>query len=84
MATTSKSFTNTQISQFNDKSYDYWAITMKRLFSSQNIWDLGGEWFSRTNKCNNMQCLASSIKGSVEEQEEEGCKTPLLDFSSSS
>eukprot|EP00253_Pinus_taeda_P035154 PITA_35154 len=40
MATSSTSLTNPQIPQFNDKNYDYWAITMKALFSSQDIWDL--------------------------------------------
>ena len=40
MATSSTSLTNPQIPQFNGKNYDYWAITMKALFSSQDIWDL--------------------------------------------
>jgi len=40
VATSSTSLTNPQISQFNGKNYDYWAITMKTLFSSQDIWDL--------------------------------------------
>eukprot|EP00253_Pinus_taeda_P019205 PITA_19205 len=40
METASTSFTNPQIPQFNGKNYDYWAITMKALFSSQDIWDL--------------------------------------------
>lgn len=48
---------------------------MKTLFFSQNIWDSGGEWFARTNKCKNIQCLASNIKGAMEEQLEEGWKT---------
>ena len=28
---------NTQLSQFNGKNYDYWAITMRALFSSQDL-----------------------------------------------
>lgn len=40
MATSSTSLTNPQIPQFNGKNYDYWVITMKVMFSSQDIWDL--------------------------------------------
>ena len=40
MATSSTSLNNLQIPHFNGKNYDYWAITMNTLFSSQNIWDL--------------------------------------------
>jgi len=40
MATSSTSLTNPQIPQFNGRNSDYWAITMKALFSSQDIWDL--------------------------------------------
>ena len=36
----STSLTNPQIPQFNGKNYEYWSITMKALFSSQDIWDL--------------------------------------------
>eukprot|EP00253_Pinus_taeda_P028636 PITA_28636 len=31
---------NTQLPQFNGKNYDYWAITMKALFSCQDLWKL--------------------------------------------
>ena len=40
METSITNLTNPQIPQFNGKNYDYWAITMKALFSSQDIWDL--------------------------------------------
>ena len=40
MAPASKSMTNPQIPQFNGKNYDYWAITMNTMFSSQDIWEL--------------------------------------------
>jgi len=30
---------NTQLPQFNGKNYDYWAITMRALFSSQDLWE---------------------------------------------
>lgn len=42
MASTSTSMGmfNTQFPQFNGKNYDYWAITMRALFASQDLWDL--------------------------------------------
>ena len=32
--------TNPQLPQFNEKNHDYWAITMRALFASQDIWEL--------------------------------------------
>ena len=40
LTTSSTTLTNPQIPQFNGKNYDYWAITMKAVLSSQDIWDL--------------------------------------------
>ena len=34
------SIENTQLPQFNGKNYDYWAITMRALFSYQDLWEL--------------------------------------------
>ena len=39
-ASTSTSIGNTQLAQFNGKNYDYWAITMRALFASQEIWEI--------------------------------------------
>eukprot|EP00253_Pinus_taeda_P033983 PITA_33983 len=42
MASTSTSIGvfNPQLPQLNGKNYDYWAITMRALFSSQDLWEL--------------------------------------------
>jgi len=40
MASTSMGMFNTQLLQFNGKNYDYWAITMRALFASQDLWEL--------------------------------------------
>eukprot|EP00253_Pinus_taeda_P034594 PITA_34594 len=40
MASTSVGMFNTQLPQFNGKNYDYWAITMRALFASQDLWEL--------------------------------------------
>ena len=39
-ASTSMSMGNTQLPQFNRKNCDYWAITMRTLFASQDLWEL--------------------------------------------
>ena len=39
-ASTSTRMGNTQLPQFNGKNYDYWAIIMRVLFSSQDLWEL--------------------------------------------
>eukprot|EP00253_Pinus_taeda_P036700 PITA_36700 len=36
---------NTQLPQFNGKNYDYWAITMRTLFASQDLWELVEDGF---------------------------------------
>ena len=40
MASTNMGMFNTQLPQFNGKNYDYWAITMRALFASQDLWEL--------------------------------------------
>ena len=42
---TSMGMFNTQLPQLNGKNYDYWAITMRALFSSQDLWELVEEGF---------------------------------------
>eukprot|EP00253_Pinus_taeda_P029927 PITA_29927 len=36
---------NTQLPQFNGKNYDYWAITMRALFASQDLWEIVEDGF---------------------------------------
>ena len=40
MASTSMGMFNTQLPHFNGKNYDYWSITMRALFISQDLWEL--------------------------------------------
>jgi hypothetical protein len=40
MASTSMGVFNTQLPHFNGKNYDYWSITMRALFISQDLWEL--------------------------------------------
>eukprot|EP00253_Pinus_taeda_P031937 PITA_31937 len=54
---TSMGSCNTQLPQFNGKNYDYWAITMKALFDSQDLWEFvedGFEELAYENEFNNL------------------------------
>ena len=44
-ANTSMNIGNAQLPQFNGKNYDYWAITMRALFASQDLWELVEDGF---------------------------------------
>ena len=40
MAVAGTSLKNPQLPQFDEKNHDYWAIMMRVLFASQDIWEL--------------------------------------------
>ena len=42
---TSMSIGNVQLPQFNGKNYDYWTITMRALFVSQDLWEFVEDGF---------------------------------------
>ena len=44
-ANTSMSIGNTQLPQFNGMSYDHWAITVRAMFVSQDLWELVEDGF---------------------------------------
>lgn len=57
MESTSMGMFNTQLPQFNGKNYDYWSITMRALFISQDLWELveyGFEEPEDENEFNNL------------------------------
>lgn len=47
MAASSTSLTNPKFLQSNGENYNYWAITMKTLFYSQDILNLVENWFQK-------------------------------------
>jgi len=56
-ASTSMGICNTQLLQFNGKNYDYWAITMRALLASQDLWEFikdGFEELTDENEFNNL------------------------------
>jgi len=42
---TSMGICNTHLQQFNEKNYDYWAIIIKALFASQDLWEFVEDGF---------------------------------------
>ena len=53
---------NTQLPQFNGKNYDYWAITMKALFSCQDLWELVQDGFDEPADDNEFNRLTQGEK----------------------
>eukprot|EP00253_Pinus_taeda_P008514 PITA_08514 len=53
---------NTQLPQFNGKNYDYWAITMKALFSCQDLWELVQDGFDEPADDNEFNRLTPGEK----------------------
>ena len=66
-ASTSMIIGNTQLPQFNGKNYDYWAITMRALFASQDLWELVEDGFEEPTDENAFNALTQTKKD-VEEQ----------------
>ena len=66
-ASTSKSIGNTQLPQFNEKNYDYWAITMRALFASQDLWEFVEDGFEEPVDENDFNALTQA-EAFVEEQ----------------
>lgn len=59
---TSMSIGNTQLPQFNGKNYDYWAITVRALFSSQDLWELVEDGFEEPADENAVNALTQAEK----------------------
>ena len=53
---------NTQLPQFNEKNYDYWAITMRALFASQDLWELVEDGFEEPENENEFSDLTQAEK----------------------
>eukprot|EP00253_Pinus_taeda_P011744 PITA_11744 len=64
MASTSTSMGmfNTQLPQFNGKNHDYWAITMRALFASQDLWELVEYGFEEPTDENDFNRLTQAKK----------------------
>ena len=61
-ANRSMSIGNTQLPQFNGKNYDYWEITMRALFASQDLWELVEDGFEESTDENSFNALTQAEK----------------------
>ena len=53
---------STQLPQFNGKNYDYWAITMRALFASQDLWEIVEDGFDEPTNENEFNRLTQAEK----------------------
>ena len=51
---------NAQLPQFNGKNYDYWAITMRAMFASQDLWELVEDGFEEPIDENEFNALTQA------------------------
>ena len=61
-ASTSMIIGNTQLPQFNGKNNDYWVITMRALFASQDLWELVEDGFEESTEENSFNALTQEEK----------------------
>eukprot|EP00253_Pinus_taeda_P012253 PITA_12253 len=60
--TTGMGMFNSQFPQFNGKNYDYWAITMRAMFSYQDLWELVEDGFEEPADENEVDRLTQAEK----------------------
>eukprot|EP00253_Pinus_taeda_P009481 PITA_09481 len=53
---------DTQLPLFNGKNYDYWAITMRALFASQDLWEFVEDGFEEPTDENEFNNLTQAQK----------------------
>ena len=80
MAATSTSLTNPQIPQFNGKNYDYWEITMKDMFSSQDIWELVENGFQELVDAVTYNALTHAEKDALRDNRKKDSKSLFYIF----
>ena len=61
-ASTSMGIGNTQLPKFNGKNYEYWEITMRALFASQDLWELVEDGFEEPTDENEFDDLTQADK----------------------
>lgn len=82
MASTSTSMGifNTQLPQFNWKNYNYWAITMRALFASQDLWELVEDGFEELANENEFNRLTQTEKDLLKSNRKKDSKTIIFLF----
>src|ERR1700728_3329810 len=69
---------NTQLPQFNGKNYDYWAITMKALFASQDLWEIVEDGFDEPADENGFNSLTPAEKDLLKRNRKKDSKARVL------
>ena len=72
--------TDPQIPQFNGKNYDYSAITINALFSSQDIWDLVENGFQETTYATTYNALSQAERDLLRENRKKDAKSLFYIF----
>eukprot|EP00253_Pinus_taeda_P005324 PITA_05324 len=75
---TSMGICNTQLPQFNGKSYDYWEITMRALFASQNLWEFVEDGFEEPTDENEFNNLTQGVKERLKRYKKKDSKALLF------
>jgi len=71
-ASTSMGMCNTQLPQFNGKNYDYWAITLRALLASQDLWEFIEDGFEEPadeNEFNNLTQVEKELLKSYKKKD---------------
>jgi len=74
-ASTSMGICNTQLPQFNGKNYDYWAITMRALLASQDLWEFVEDGFEEPADENEFNNLTQAEKDLLKSNKKKDSKS---------
>eukprot|EP00253_Pinus_taeda_P029506 PITA_29506 len=75
---TSMGIYNTQLPQFNGKNYDYWEITMRALFASQDLWEFIEDGFEEPTDENEFNNLTQGDKERLKSYKNKDSKALLF------
>jgi hypothetical protein len=73
-------FDKPKITQFNGKNYDYWEITMKALFCSQDIWDLVENGYPKPADATTYNALSQAEKDLLKDNKKKDSKALFYIF----
>eukprot|EP00253_Pinus_taeda_P009946 PITA_09946 len=69
---------NTQLPQFNGKNYDYWEITMRALFASQDLWEIVEDGFDEPAEETEFNRLTQAKKNLLKSNRKKDSKARVL------
>ena len=69
---------NVQLPQFNGKNYDYWAITMRAMFASQDLWEFVEDGFTEPTNEQDFNALTQAEKDVLKNNRKKDSKAIFL------